>query len=484
MSNTTTKPISLLIVEDNEGDFLLFESYLNQTGLEVKDLFHVEKISEVIPSRFHVDLIFLDLSLPDSKGTDSCKQLNKILPHTPIIVLSGLSDEKTAVECISLGAQDYLLKDDLNEKLLAKSIQYSIERKKNLENIQDSVEQYELIGRITNDLVWRWDFASNEIKSPAKDFFDYACEDIDPGLNWWVDKIHPNDRIRIVSILQKFSTGVLDNAQSEYRFKGANGMYRHVFNRAFLLRDNNNQPFAVVGAMMDITDRHRLQQELAEQEMNHQKELTEASILGQEKEREQIGKELHDNINQILASVKLFLDTAMSNESMRMDLIEKSKENILYAIEEIRKLSHSLVPASVGEQGLLFAVQELVDEINLVGLFRLHLITDDFEEVFLNKDIKLVLYRIIQEQLNNIVKYAKARNATLFFCMKGNEITLKISDDGVGFDTTKKAKGIGLKNIESRVSYYSGSVNIESSPGSGTSLQIQMPFEDAYEWQV
>src|SRR5687768_4414180 len=143
----SNRPLQVLVLEDKPGDFLVFEEYLRHTNLNISQLFHAESLSEAetVIKEHTVDIAFLDLSLPDSQCIDSLILLNGKIPDIPIVVLSGLADVKVAVECISLGAQDYLVKDELNEKLLQKSIHYSIERKKNLEKIRESKERYELI---------------------------------------------------------------------------------------------------------------------------------------------------------------------------------------------------------------------------------------------------------------------------------------------------------------------------------------------------
>src|SRR6185436_15070264 len=97
------------------------------------------------------DIALLDLSLPDSSGIDSVITLDRLVPDTPIVVLSGMTDVNTAMETISLGAQDYLVKGEFDEKLLYKTIQYSIERKRMLENLRQSNERYELVNKATLD---------------------------------------------------------------------------------------------------------------------------------------------------------------------------------------------------------------------------------------------------------------------------------------------------------------------------------------------
>jgi two-component system sensor histidine kinase UhpB len=472
----TSKPLNLLVVEDNVADFVLFDAYLQLTNLKVNNLCHAKAMSEIIVSEMEIDIAFLDLSLPDSGGIESFTTLNQLLPHVPIVVLSGLLDETIALQCIAMGAQDYLLKDELNEKFLEKSVYYSIERKKNLKDILKINRQYELIGSVTNDVIWNWDVNSNEITCTKKDFFGYAHEDIEENLDWWMDRIHPDDKEQVTQAITNVLNKKTTTLQVEYRFRLGNGNYHYLFNRGALLPARDDESYQMIGAIMDITERKKLEDKLVNVQLNLQRQMTEATILGQEKQKEEIGKELHDNINQILASVKLFIDTAISNEDMIDEMLVMSKQNIMHAITEVRKLSHSLVPPSLGDHGLVDAVKELIDELNIIGLFNITLSTGNFDEAAIDGNKKLMLYRIVQEQSNNIIKYAEAQQVSVTLNITGSGLVLLIADDGVGFDMTTKSKGIGLKNIDSRVAYYSGNMQLHSAPGKGTTLEVFIPL--------
>lgn len=471
----TSKLLNLLVVEDNEGDFVLFEAYLQQTQLKVKSLHHAKAMSEVNASEMDIDIAFLDLSLPDSGGIESFIILKKHLPDVPIVVLSGVSDETIALQCIALGAQDYLLKNDLNEKFLEKSVYYSIERRKILENISATNRQYELIGNITNDVILKLNLNTNEIVYTKKSFFGYTDGEIEKTMEWWVTRIHPDDQERVSQLMTSLVERTITNAQVEFRFRSADGSFCHLFSRAVIVQDKGNE-YQLVCAIMDITERKELEKDLVNAQLNMQRQMTEAMMLGQEKQKEEIGKELHDNITQVMASVKLYIETAIDNPNLRDEMLARSKKNIVYAIDEIRKLSHSLVPPSLGDHGLFDALRELIAELNQTGFFAVKLVSEDFDESLIDADKKLMLYRIIQEQINNIMKYAKASKVAIGLTTSPSELRLSISDNGVGFDTAKKAKGIGLKNIDSRVAYYSGRVVLTSSPGKGTSLEVFLPL--------
>jgi PAS domain S-box-containing protein len=223
----------------------------------------------------------------------------------------------------------------------------------------------------------------------------------------------------------------------------------------------------------DLTEQLRLEKELSEEKLIRQKEIARATIDGQEKQRAQIGKELHDNVNQLLASAKMYVSSMHSENAREMDLIQRTRESLRICTEEIRTLSKSIVPPSLGDIGFAEAIDELVENIQ-AGHTRTRFTTQLFlDENRLTQELKLSIYRIIQEQFSNIMKHASADKADLQLKQDGDALHLVISDNGKGFDTTQKRKGIGITNIINRAELYNGSVQIVSSPGNGCTLHIK-----------
>ena len=226
----------------------------------------------------------------------------------------------------------------------------------------------------------------------------------------------------------------------------------------------------------DVTEKLKAEAELSRQFFLRQKLITETTIQAQEKEREEIGKELHDNINQILAATKLYLEIVLTgNKDMLPDAARKSYENVNLAITEIRQLSKQLVPPAL-EETLSSALKELVTEFQSASGLAIRIEIAKFDEDLLSGNVKLILYRIAQEQINNIVKHSRAKNVSITIETTFDEVTLLISDDGIGFDTTKRQKGIGLRNIASRVGFYNGTLGIQSQPGKGCTLEVAIPL--------
>jgi PAS domain S-box-containing protein len=250
-----------------------------------------------------------------------------------------------------------------------------------------------------------------------------------------------------------------------------NGQVYHYYSIKFPLINRNGEVYAIAAISTDITEI------IQKQNLQRQKEIIENKIEAQENERKEIGIELHDNISQLLASAKMMLDTALFNVERKDERLEKARNDVYSAINETRKLSHSLVSPIVAEQQITEAIEELTKSLWLSGKMKLDLkFTGRKILNSLDDKCKLTLYRISQEQVNNIIKYSGARNVMVHIDASGNDIEVKIADDGIGFDTTKKTAGIGFRNIESRIKLYGGSMKITSSPGEGCILEVQIPL--------
>lgn len=470
--------LNVLIVEDNYGDYELLIESLNRTVLLIGNILHAVRISEVITliQENPIDLVLLDLTLPDSTGISSVITLNKLLKKTPIVVLSGSSAIEIAMEAISHGAQDFLVKGEYDEKLLSKTLQYSLERKKILENLEESYQRYEFVNKATMDTILEYDLKSHLGKwgEGIIKVFGYSKDEILFYKSFWDKVIHPDDYENVSkNILSDFEKKA-ENWQDEFRFKTASGDYKDVFGRGFILYDQGI-PYKMFAALTDITQRKRLEEELLNQKLDRQKLITEITIEAQEKERTELGKELHDNINQMLATVKLYLGMAISNKDAREDLLPMSYKYVDHTIEEIRKLSKTLVTPSLGETDLKSALEGLLKEVEYMNTLKVDLVFNIEEDQDIEDKKKLTIYRIVQEQLNNIHKHANADKVKITLKSDENNLSLSVSDNGKGFDVQTKAKGIGLKNIISRVEFYAGSVNVISAPGAGCTIEALIP---------
>jgi len=375
---------------------------------------------------------------------------------------------------------------DLQMELLSRAatlLGIIIENKQAEQKINISNERYLLATKATNDAIWDYDIRQGRLYwgEGFYTLFGYAS-DLPANIHGiWEAKIHPDDQERVVRLFNDAITyrdkGVV---YAEYRFQKMDGRYAIVADRAFIVYDGDGGPVRLVGSMQDVTERKKLEMQVLKQEVDKQKIIAQAVVDAQEKERAEIGKDLHDNVNQILSTAKLYLELAKSDVNQREALIKRSADSIFNAINEIRSISKALVPPSVKDLGLIDSVKDLVESLNMTKALRVKFVhRGEFEKVISDKQ-KLMLFRIIQEQVNNVLKHAEAGKLHIELAMHEKQITLSVEDNGKGFelDKVKYKKGVGLSNIESRVSLFDGKVTITTAPGKGCKLYIQVPIHN------
>lgn len=217
-----------------------------------------------------------------------------------------------------------------------------------------------------------------------------------------------------------------------------------------------------------------IQHRMSRNKLKKQLMITRAQLYGQEKERQYISTELHDSISQQLATAKIYLEIANTDEEKRKELTGKSAEVIKNVMAEIRSLSHSLTPPGLKDIGLKEALEDLFCPYTAAGRFNI-----DFEYSFsdqtVNEELKFNLYRIAQEQIQNIDKYSNARNAKIVFTEEEDFLYISFSDDGGGSNLREISYGLGFNNIKNRLSLFGGKMEIITAPGNGFQLQIVIP---------
>src|SRR5690349_20930883 len=203
-------------------------------------------------------------------------------------------------------------------------------------------------------------------------------------------------------LMEKKKMGHTDQRHFKHISKSGKEVWTNISANPLFNEDGSYK--GALAMITDVTEKVKLQQQLVDEQVNKQKDITKAAVNAQEKERREIGEELHDNVNQLLATSRLYLDYAVNCSEDYKPFVMKSQEYVLTAIEEIRKLTKALVgPAKEETLGLVSSIIGLISHISLVKEIKIEFKHSSYnEEEERDAAFKLVLYRIIQEQLNNI----------------------------------------------------------------------------------
>ncbi|MCB1167031.1 MAG: EAL domain-containing protein [Leptospiraceae bacterium] len=246
--------IQLLLVEDNPVAARAARAVLEQIGpIQIDMAVSLAEAMQLISRGF--DIILLDLFLPDSEGLDSFLKLRQGCPHTPIVILSGLDDRSVALRAVQAGAQDFLVKGELNAELLEKSIRHSIERNGIEMALKESEERYALAARGSNDGIWDWDVQHERLYFSPRFLAMIGKEEDPPGdLQQWADVLHPDDKPGFLQLMEQHMAGDLRQFRVEYRVQHPEGQYRWMLVRGESVRDESGKIRRMAGSQTDITD--------------------------------------------------------------------------------------------------------------------------------------------------------------------------------------------------------------------------------------
>jgi two-component system, NarL family, sensor kinase len=245
--------------------------------------------------------------------------------------------------------------------------------------------------------------------------------------------------------------------------------------RVIPIKGESGEPPRILGIANDITEKVYLQKKLDAERESRSRYITSAAIRGQESERSKVSRELHDNVNQVLTTVKLYLELCLDQKLDAHSILPKCVAHLNGTIGEIRNLSKQLSAPSLGSMNFKETLTDLMESFRSAGQLEISLAFDSLPFAEMDNELHLALYRLAQEQLTNVVKYAQANRVHVRITNDVSLLRFTIADDGIGFDVSQKRKGIGITNMQSRVESLNGRFQLFSTPGEGTRLEVDIP---------
>jgi len=260
--------IRVLLVEDSPDDARLIQILLGKSRETTFVVHHEDRLAKGLTSleKDRYDVILLDFSLPDSFGLDTFLSVHQSAPRMPVIVLTSLDDDELAAKAVREGAQDYLVKREVDTRLLTRSIRYAMARQNADDALRDSEERFALAVEGANDGLFDWDIRADSVYySPRwKKMLGHAENEIGPTSREWFDRVHPDDEPTFRRKLSAHLDGESRHFRMEHRMRTSDGHWIWVLTRGLAVRGPDGIPARMAGSQSDITAR-----KMAEAKLQH-----------------------------------------------------------------------------------------------------------------------------------------------------------------------------------------------------------------------
>lgn len=513
--------IKILLIEDSPGDARLIQHMLAQAQGLVCQLTCVENLAAGVAhlKAHRTDVVLLDLGLPESSGLDTLRRLLAQVPAVPtLVVLSGLNDEDSAIKAVQSGAQDYLVKGQVDTHVLIRSIRYAIERSQARDALQQAhAELEQRVAARTTELAHTVDALHAEImerkqteqllrkreqefrtlaeNSPdmvirydrdCRRFYVNPAYERETGISarealhsipeaqWQRDM--PAEEYK--AVLQKvIETGV--DTEIFLHGPGADGQIAYYAFHVVVERAPDGQVVGALAIGRNITAFKETERRL-EESQQLLRQLAARGEAAREAERKALTREIHDEMGQYLSALRLGVSLIGLQYGEGNPALQEKTRNMVNLVDStikvVRNVVASLRPAAL-DMGIVSAVEWLVDEFVERNGIQCKLRVEG--EIPLDEKRATELFRIVQESLTNISRHARATEVEIVLERSDTQYFLEVRDNGKGFDPgIRKKKSFGLVGIRERVLVLGGEVDILSTPGRGTVVKVCFPMNN------
>lgn len=446
------KPIRVLIVDDSEDDALFLVRELRNSGFNpsVERVYTAEAMNAALDGPIW-DIILCDFVIPGFGGLEAIEQLRQRGFDIPIIIVSGKIGEDTAVKCMKCGANDYLMKDNL--KRLSTAIERELRESENRR-----------VRRIAEEDLRATDANFRRVITSSADGMIVVTAD---GLIRFANPAAGLLFGRTVQEMAGTLFGFPLGEKTELEILKDNGEKTTVEMR-IVETDWESTP-AYLAAFRDITERKQAEERL--------RNLSHRLVTAQENERHRLARELHDEVGQSLTALKLYLDRASpARLTGHGSELGEAREALRELMARVRSISLDLRPSMLDDLGLLptllWHFKRYTAQTNVHVHFKHRGLRRD-----LPQDTITAAYRIVQEALTNVARYAQVTEVMVRVRVKYDALIVAVEDHGVGFDLDKVAPtSTGLHGMRERAVSLKGKLLVQSTAGEGTCVIAELPL--------
>ena len=496
--------LRVLHLEDSRRDAELIQSMLEEEGLscEVVHAKNQDEFEAAMTSK-SFDVILSDFALPHYNGLSALDFARSKSSTVPFILVSGTVGEELAVQSLRTGATDYILKQ--KPARLAEAIRRALEeaeervkRQQAEEALRKSEERFQFAARATNDVIWDWDLQTNNFwrNESFNKVFGYRAEEIEPGVESWISRLHPEDKDRVLSSLHLLGENGGEVWSDEYRFRRSDGTYAQILDRGYVIHDAAGKTVRMIGAMMDISEKKKLEAQF----LRAQRMESIGALAGG------VAHDLNNILAPILMVADLLQDESITRENRQMlEIVKSSAQRGSEMVKQILSFARGVS----GEHAVL-QIKYLTGDI--AKLLRetfprsIQIKTEFAKDLRLTKGDATQLHQVLMNLCVNARDampnggslLIEAANVTLEEkqtpmhqkLLSGAYVLLTVTDTGEGipphlldkiyepFFTTKgvgKGTGLGLSTVLGIVKTHNGFVEVSSQVGQGTTFRVYLP---------
>ena len=445
--------VKILIVEDDLSFANLVIHQLEMLNFDTDEILIVSSLQEAKLSKneFEPEVVLLDLSISDSSGINTYDEINKLFELASIIILSGLNDKDLALQIVAKGAQDYVLKTEINSQLLDKTIRYGILRRTFRIGIYNSEKKYRDVFNRSPLPVLRLidDSLTIVMANPAAlKLYEAEIEDM-IGKSMYSFNFYQDQRIEINT-----TSNFIKKRLKQKTIKGGEIINEIVINKL------ENEVGAYIALVIDRTE-----------ELKFEKQKFDVITQAEEREKKKIARELHDGLGQQLVLLNLLFQniTPKQEEEAQFNDISSLLQS---SIRSIKEIAYALNPPEL-EHGFLNAIDRFANRINSIGEIKFIVkIQKGIDEKTLDNVDRINLFRVVQELINNTLKHSQATEITFVMEKSSDQIFISLEDNGIGFDIESAQTGMGMQNIQYRMKMSNIKCEYNSKIGKGVKVRM------------
>lgn len=479
-----SEKLHILVVEDDPMDAELIQKIIQRAGISFSSVITSDReefLAALETNSF--DIILADNSLPQFGSEDALNYVKEKELDVPFILVTGTVSEEFAVNMLQQGADDYILKKNMHR--LPTAISMAIEKRKTrkekeaaMQELYLSESKYKILFESSPMPMWMFarpglnfiavnNAAIEHYGYTREEFFSMNSQDIRPG-----EEVERYLAFTTSDVSKQYAQGV-------WRHRKKNGEIISVEIHAHDVMYNDQSVRLVL--INDVTEKLKVEEKLKET-LAETRRLAESLQVVREEERTSMSREIHDHLGQMLTVLRLEISMIKSKLTPKDEVIKEKIEGAINTTNEViatvRKIASKLRPALLDDMGLAAALEWQCREFRKSTGVSCVFVEENFDDIAsqLDKAAATAIFRLYQEALTNIMKYAEATLVQSSLIYKEGSIVLQISDNGKGFDIEeiKNKKTLGIVGMKERVLIMNGDFELKSKPGSGTTITVKV----------